>query len=89
MAQPSTPGGTSYSIFGSGSASTPTHTNQFSEGLPTTPGPDPSSNTFLMPNSPVKNRLGMDGYRPKVTRTLGQVIYKSSGTLTEYFLTHL
>jgi hypothetical protein len=25
-----------------------------------------------MPNSPVKNRSMMDGYRPKVTRTLGQ-----------------
>ncbi|TGO56732.1 hypothetical protein BCON_0074g00280 [Botryotinia convoluta] len=71
MAQPSTPGGTPYSIFGPGS-STPTHTNQLSGGPPTTPGAAPSSNTFLMPNSPVKNRLGMDGYRPKVTRTLGQ-----------------
>ncbi|APA09999.1 hypothetical protein SS1G_05726 [Sclerotinia sclerotiorum 1980 UF-70] len=70
MAQPSTPDGTSYSIFGS--VSTPTQTNQLSGGPPTTPGPAPSSNTFLMPNSPVKNRLGMDGYRPKVTRTLGQ-----------------
>ncbi|KAK6612046.1 Acyl-CoA-binding domain-containing protein 5 [Botrytis cinerea] len=71
MAQPSTPGGTPYSIFGPGS-STPTNTNQLSGGPPTTPGAAPSSNTFLMPNSPVKNRLGMDGYRPKVTRTLGQ-----------------
>ncbi|TGO33438.1 hypothetical protein BHYA_0246g00060 [Botrytis hyacinthi] len=71
MAQPSTPGGTPYSIFGPGS-SAPTHTNQLSGGPPTTPGAAPSSNTFLMPNSPVKNRLGMDGYRPKVTRTLGQ-----------------
>ncbi|KAJ8058077.1 hypothetical protein OCU04_012936 [Sclerotinia nivalis] len=71
MAQPSTPGGTSYSIFGS--ISTPTQANQLSGGPPTTPGPAPSSNTFLMPNSPVKiHRLGMDGYRPKVTRTLGQ-----------------
>ncbi|CAD6445462.1 9151f4ea-4b95-4e64-b869-987e8904c3ee [Sclerotinia trifoliorum] len=69
MAQPSTPDGTSYSIFGS--VSTPTQTNQLSGGPPITPGA-PSSNTFLMPNSPVKNRLGMDGYRPKVTRTLGQ-----------------
>lgn len=31
-----------------------------------------SNNTFLMPNSPVKGRQGSDGYRPKVTRTLGQ-----------------
>ncbi|KAI9648778.1 hypothetical protein NHQ30_003418 [Ciborinia camelliae] len=69
MAQPSTPGGTSHSIFGA--ASTPTHTSQLSGGPPFSPGPAPLSNTFLMPNSPVK-RLGMDGYRPKVTRTLGQ-----------------
>ena len=25
-----------------------------------------------MPNSPMKNRAAMDGYRPKITRTLGQ-----------------
>jgi hypothetical protein len=31
-----------------------------------------SSNTYIMPNSPLKNRVAMDGYRPKVTRTLGQ-----------------
>ncbi|GAB1310302.1 BTB domain-containing protein [Madurella fahalii] len=31
-----------------------------------------SSNTYIMPNSPLKNRAPMDGYRPKVTRTLGQ-----------------
>ncbi len=31
-----------------------------------------SNNTYIMPNSPVKNRATMDGYRPKVTRTLGQ-----------------
>lgn len=84
MAQPSTPGGTPYSIFGPDS-STPTHTNQLSGGPPTTPGAAPSSNTFLMPNSPVKNRLGMDGYRPKVTRTLGQVIYKALDTLQTIF----
>ncbi|KAA8575475.1 hypothetical protein MFRU_002g00670 [Monilinia fructicola] len=72
MAQPSTPGGTSYSIFGSASTPTP-HNNHHSGDSPSTPAPAPApSNTFLMPNSPVKNRLGMDGYRPKVTRTLGQ-----------------
>lgn len=38
-----------------------------------TPGSAASSNnTFLMPNSPVKGRNNHDGYRPKVTRTLGQ-----------------
>lgn len=31
-----------------------------------------SNNTYIMPNSPMKNRAPMDGYRPKVTRTLGQ-----------------
>ncbi|KAL2015706.1 hypothetical protein VTK56DRAFT_5007 [Thermocarpiscus australiensis] len=31
-----------------------------------------SSNTYVMPNSPLTNRLPADGYRPKVTRTLGQ-----------------
>ncbi|KAI0178915.1 galactose oxidase [Hypoxylon sp. FL1284] len=31
-----------------------------------------SNNTFVMPNSPMKSRAMMDGYRPKVTRTLGQ-----------------
>ncbi|KAI1811756.1 kelch domain-containing protein [Poronia punctata] len=30
------------------------------------------NNTFVMPNSALKNRAVMDGYRPKVTRTLGQ-----------------
>ncbi|EPE09615.1 kelch repeat protein [Ophiostoma piceae UAMH 11346] len=31
-----------------------------------------SNNTYIMPNSPVKNRSSTDGYRPKVIRTLGQ-----------------
>ncbi|CAK7223020.1 hypothetical protein SBRCBS47491_005062 [Sporothrix bragantina] len=32
-----------------------------------------SNNTYIMPNSPMKNRAGgSDGYRPKITRTLGQ-----------------
>ena len=34
--------------------------------------PPSSNNTYIMPNSPFKNRGAMDGYRPKVTRTLGQ-----------------
>ncbi len=37
-----------------------------------TPASASSNNTFIMPNSPLKNRAPMDGYRPKVTRTLGQ-----------------
>ncbi|KAH6711810.1 hypothetical protein DL95DRAFT_468728 [Leptodontidium sp. 2 PMI_412] len=66
MAQPSTPG-PSGSIFGTGLNS------QMSAGNVLTPSSAASSNnTFLMPNSPVKGRLNMDGYRPKVTRTLGQ-----------------
>ncbi|RDA92940.1 hypothetical protein CP533_3863 [Ophiocordyceps camponoti-saundersi (nom. inval.)] len=40
-------------------------------------GPTPassasSSNTYIMPNSPAKARSGADGYRPRITRTLGQ-----------------
>lgn len=31
-----------------------------------------SNNTYIMPNSPAKARSVADGYRPKVTRTLGQ-----------------
>jgi Kelch motif len=71
MAQPSTPSGAPHSIFGSGAPST--GVNQLSGGTVLTPSSATSSNnTFLMPNSPVKGRLSMDGYRPKVTRTLGQ-----------------
>ncbi|KAF4592000.1 kelch repeat protein [Ophiocordyceps camponoti-floridani] len=31
-----------------------------------------SSNTYIMPNSPAKARSAADGYRPRITRTLGQ-----------------
>ncbi|EFY87736.1 kelch repeat protein [Metarhizium acridum CQMa 102] len=31
-----------------------------------------SNNTYIMPNSPVRTRPVSDGYRPKITRTLGQ-----------------
>lgn len=66
MAQPSTPG-PSNSIFGGAI------NNQMAIGNVLTPSSATSSNnTFLMPNSPVKGRPSMDGYRPKVTRTLGQ-----------------
>ncbi|TVY89522.1 Acyl-CoA-binding domain-containing protein [Lachnellula willkommii] len=75
--QPSTPGGAPHSIFGSGPG--PLFNLNAVNGLGAfTPGSAASSatssnNTFLMPNSPVKGRLnGNDGYRPKVTRTLGQ-----------------
>ncbi|PBP25935.1 kelch domain-containing protein [Diplocarpon rosae] len=66
MAQPSTPATAGGSIFGASSS-------QAIGGNVLTPGSATSSNnTFLMPNSPIKGRLSMDGYRPKVTRTLGQ-----------------
>ncbi|CAL3973718.1 hypothetical protein PZA11_005873 [Diplocarpon coronariae] len=66
MVQPSTPAAVGGSIFGASSS-------QAIGGNVLTPGSATSSNnTFLMPNSPVKGRLSMDGYRPKVTRTLGQ-----------------
>ncbi|PQE30077.1 kelch domain-containing protein [Rutstroemia sp. NJR-2017a WRK4] len=72
MAQPSTPGGTSHSIFGS-TSNQGGLSNQLSGSTALLPGSVASANnTFLMPNSPVKGRMGMDGYRPKVTRTLGQ-----------------
>lgn len=72
MAQPSTPAGPPHSIFGPAAPSTTS--NHLSGGGPVfTPSSATSSNnTFLMPNSPVKGRLSMDGYKPKVTRTLGQ-----------------
>ena len=71
MAQPSTPGAAAPSIFGSGALSA--NGNHISGGTVLTPGSATSSNnTFHMPNSPIKGRLSMDGYRPKVTRTLGQ-----------------
>lgn len=35
------------------------------------PGSANSSGTYIMPNSPLKNLGLSDGYRPKVTRTLG------------------
>ncbi|KAK4129474.1 hypothetical protein N657DRAFT_652852 [Parathielavia appendiculata] len=63
------------SIFGA-PGQTVTGTNQApvsSFALAPTPASAASSNnTYIMPNSPLKNRTSMDGYRPKVTRTLGQ-----------------
>ncbi|KAH7320189.1 kelch repeat protein [Stachybotrys elegans] len=86
MAQPSTPRQVSGSIFGGPSHAAgppsleaPSHTS--STLVPaTTPGPvipTPSSaassnNTYIMSNSPAKARPMADGYRPKITRTLGQ-----------------
>jgi hypothetical protein len=68
MADPSTPAGVNasqvYALSG---------LSQISSAAALTPSSATSStNTFLMPNSPVKGRQNIDGYRPKVTRTLGQ-----------------
>lgn len=87
-AQPSTPGQTPgmSSIFGGPSAHAPppTQPSQAMAGLspprpqslnaaatPASIAPS-SNNTYIMPNSPAKARSGVDGYRPKITRTLGQ-----------------
>lgn len=87
MAQPSTPGQAPQSIFGgpipvAGTAPSQGIVSQVSSALTTQqPGPTPpsaasgsssSNNTYIMPNSPAKGRTAADGYRPKVTRTLGQ-----------------
>ncbi|KAL7762265.1 hypothetical protein ACKLNR_008800 [Fusarium oxysporum f. sp. zingiberi] len=81
MAQPSTPG---QSIFGgptpvAGTTQALGAVNQISStstSLQPTPTPpsatSSSNNTYIMPNSPAKGRSVADGYRPKVTRTLGQ-----------------
>jgi hypothetical protein len=68
MAQPSTPASSNAGIFGSAIYSgAGSHAP-----LGLTPGSAASStNTFLMPNSPVKP-AAKDNYRPKVVRTLGQ-----------------
>lgn len=81
MAQPSTPG---QSIFGgptpvagtTQALSAVNQTSSTSTSLQPTPTPpsatSSSNNTYIMPNSPAKGRSVADGYRPKVTRTLGQ-----------------
>ncbi|KAI1068168.1 hypothetical protein LB507_004597, partial [Fusarium sp. FIESC RH6] len=79
MAQPSTPG--QQSIFGGPTpvaaptqafgADNSTASNSL-QPTPTPPSAASSNNTYIMPNSPAKGRSVADGYRPKVTRTLGQ-----------------
>ncbi|KAK5632696.1 hypothetical protein RRF57_008410 [Xylaria bambusicola] len=81
MAHPSTPSVSSQSLFGgpptayqhssSGTASASSLTPSTSNA-PTPVSAASSGNTFVMPNTPLKNRPMADGYRPKVTRTLGQ-----------------
>lgn len=68
MAHPTTPAG---SIFGGGQGTV----DQASSLVPFSPNNTPatgsSNNTYIMPSSPMKKAV-TDGYRPKVTRTLGQ-----------------
>ncbi|KAK2068226.1 hypothetical protein P8C59_002880 [Phyllachora maydis] len=74
MAQPSTPGGGAFagpSIFGGNIQGSGASSFPHGSSSNMTPGSGASNNTYIMPNSPLKNRA-MDGYRPKVTRTLGQ-----------------
>ncbi|KAJ3572476.1 hypothetical protein NPX13_g5038 [Xylaria arbuscula] len=59
----------SHPTSGTASASSPTPSTS---NAPTPVSAASSGNTFVMPNSPLKNRPMADGYRPKVTRTLGQ-----------------
>ena len=86
--RPSTPSNTSSSssIFGGLSSQTsnlptvpsaPDATGSPSSMSLTTVAPTPASttssdNTYIMPNTPAKTRPTPDGYRPKVTRTMGQ-----------------
>lgn len=71
MAQPSTPQG----LFGGGSGQPAAAGDQSNAVVPFhangTPATGSSGNTYIMPSSPMK-KAAMDGYRPKVTRTLGQ-----------------
>lgn len=85
MAQPSTPGpaSNSVSIFGQTQTLAP-HAGGTQSGMASQTSSDAmsavetpasgssSNNTYIMPNSPLKARPLVDGYRPKVTRTLGQ-----------------
>ncbi|EHK25326.1 uncharacterized protein TRIVIDRAFT_85112 [Trichoderma virens Gv29-8] len=84
MAQPSTPGpaSSSVSIFGQTLAPHAGGTQQSGivsqtssdamSAIETPASASSSNNTYIMPNSPIKARPVADGYRPKVTRTLGQ-----------------
>ncbi|KAK4202225.1 hypothetical protein QBC40DRAFT_263485 [Triangularia verruculosa] len=77
--QPSTPAGAGNSIFGGPAHQQPaagflaqSSLSSFSTALTPASAASSSNNTYIMPNSPLKNRAAVDGYRPKVTRTLGQ-----------------
>lgn len=87
MAQPSTPGpaSSSVSIFGQTQTTLAAHaggtqqsgmasqtSSDAMSAVETPASASSSNNTYIMPNSPLKARPLADGYRPKVTRTLGQ-----------------
>ncbi|AEO53386.1 hypothetical protein MYCTH_2294635 [Thermothelomyces thermophilus ATCC 42464] len=72
---PATPGASAAgpSVLGGQGQTTTSVTPQVSASSSAlTPASASSSNTYIMPNSPLKNRGLADGYRPRVTRTLGQ-----------------
>lgn len=82
MAPPNTPGNWNSIFGGGGGDSTPSASAAAAAAGPSnamvpyhgpaeTPASGSSNNTYIMPSSPMK-RAVMDGYRPKVTRTLGQ-----------------
>ena len=79
MAYPSTPvanslfGGPTQQVATPNPAGLTSQASFNSVATTVTPASGASSNsTYIMPNSPLKGRTSMDGYRPKVTRTLGQ-----------------
>ncbi|KAL1879331.1 hypothetical protein VTK73DRAFT_7168 [Phialemonium thermophilum] len=87
MAQPSTPSGAAAghlagplhgsSIFGGNTGPSSASAGSSSQTTVSSQAPTPgsgtsSNNTYIMPNSPFKNRAATTVFRPKVTRTLGQ-----------------
>jgi hypothetical protein len=76
MAQSGTRFAPAQSLFGGSATSTgmqsPAQAQNSSTLVPTPQSAVSSNNTYVLPNSPIKHRPAMDGYRPKVTRTLGQ-----------------
>ena len=81
MDHPSTPSSQALSsLFGDGDTTSQTDVgiNSSSATPPNMAAPTPpsavssSNNTYIMSNSPANARSLVDGYRPKVTRTLGQ-----------------
>lgn len=67
MANPSIPS----SIFGPGPSAVGASSSLIPFAADNPPASGSSNNTYIMPSSPMK-KAATDGYRPKVTRTLGQ-----------------